>query len=164
MMKYLVFETELGWIGLGVSEHGLCASTLPLSNAREAEEEMRLRGASEPASLKEAGIWRDRLCRYARRGSAVFDGRLDLSRGTPFQQRVWQALLEIPYGETRTYGQVAEQVGMPRAARAVGQAVGRNPLPIIVPCHRVVASDGLGGFGSCLSTKIRLLALEGVRI
>lgn len=81
--------------------------------------------------------------------------------GTPFQQRVWAALLTIPYGETRSYGQIARQIGNPAAVRAVGAANGRNPISIIAPCHRVVGSNGaLTGFAGGLPTKARLLALE----
>jgi O-6-methylguanine DNA methyltransferase len=90
----------------------------------------------------------------------AFDLPLDL-RGTPFQLRVWNALLRIPYGETRTYGQLAAALGQPGAARAVGAANGANPVGIIVPCHRVVAAGGgLGGFGGGLDRKRFLLALE----
>lgn len=82
-------------------------------------------------------------------------------RGTPFQRKVWQALLAIPFGGTRTYGQLAEQVGKPRAVRAVGSASGRNPLSIVVPCHRLVGANGkLTGYAGGLEAKARLLALE----
>jgi methylated-DNA-[protein]-cysteine S-methyltransferase len=91
-----------------------------------------------------------------------FDLPLDLM-GTPFQRRCWQALIEIPFGETRTYSELARGIGMaPGAARAVGQANGANPVPVIVPCHRVVASAGLGGYAGGLELKRRLLELEGV--
>ena len=86
-------------------------------------------------------------------------------RGTPFQLRVWQALRTIPFGVVRTYGDVARAIGQPLAVRAVGQANGRNPLPIVIPCHRVIASDGtLGGYSSGLNVKHRLLALEGLEL
>ena len=82
--------------------------------------------------------------------------------GTPFQKRVWESLVEIPYGKILTYGQVAARVGCPRGARAVGQAVGSNRIPIVIPCHRVIASQGkLGGFGCGLEVKRFLLDLEG---
>jgi methylated-DNA-[protein]-cysteine S-methyltransferase len=81
--------------------------------------------------------------------------------GTPFQRQVWEALAAIPYGETRTYGEVARSLGRPDASRAVGAANGANPLPIVIPCHRVVGSDGsLTGFGGGLETKSALLELE----
>jgi methylated-DNA-[protein]-cysteine S-methyltransferase len=86
---------------------------------------------------------------------------LDLS-GTPFQRQVWRALLTIPFGETRSYAQIARQIGKPGAARAVGAANGRNPVSIVAPCHRVIGSTGaLTGFGGGLDVKARLLALEG---
>jgi methylated-DNA-[protein]-cysteine S-methyltransferase len=81
-------------------------------------------------------------------------------RGTSFQRAVWQAMCEIPYGETRTYGDLAATVGEVDAAQAVGLACGANPIPLIVPCHRVVAANGLGGFGGGLDRKRWLLALE----
>jgi methylated-DNA-[protein]-cysteine S-methyltransferase len=84
-------------------------------------------------------------------------------RGTPFQQRVWQALLAIPYGATRTYAAVAERLGDPRATRAVGLANGRNPIPIVIPCHRVIGADGgLTGYGGGIERKQWLLAHEGL--
>jgi methylated-DNA-[protein]-cysteine S-methyltransferase len=86
-------------------------------------------------------------------------------RGTAFQQRVWRALQTIPYGALRNYGDIARAIGQPNATRAVGQANGRNPLPIVVPCHRVIASDGtIGGYSGGLAIKHRLLALEGVEL
>jgi methylated-DNA-[protein]-cysteine S-methyltransferase len=94
-----------------------------------------------------------------------FDLPLNLSAGTAFQQAVWRALLEIPAGATRSYAQVAQAVGRPAAVRAVGAAIGRNPLTIVVPCHRVVGSGGaLTGYAGGLERKTALLALEGARI
>lgn len=96
-----------------------------------------------------------------------FDGRrrhFDLAlrpTGTPFQLAVLEALQTIPYGETRSYADIAAQIGRPKAVRAVGAANGRNPLPIVIPCHRVIGSDGsLTGFGGGIEAKRRLLALE----
>ena len=91
----------------------------------------------------------------------VFTVKLDFA-GTDFQRRVWAALLTIPYGETRSYGEIARLIGSPAAVRAVGAANGRNPISIIAPCHRVVGSTGeLTGFAGGLQTKARLLAFEG---
>lgn len=82
-------------------------------------------------------------------------------RGTDFQKKVWRAIQKIPYGQTRSYAWIARQIGKPKAMRAVGQACGANPLPLIIPCHRVVASNGkIGGFTGGLFWKKRLLALE----
>lgn len=92
-----------------------------------------------------------------------FDVELDM-RGTGFQQRVWKALLTIPFGETRSYGEIAEQIGAPGAARAVGLANGHNPIAIIVPCHRVIGASGkLTGYGGGLNRKQALLELESTR-
>jgi methylated-DNA-[protein]-cysteine S-methyltransferase len=91
---------------------------------------------------------------------ATFDLPL-APEGTAFQRSVWRQLQEIPYGETISYGELARRVGNPKASRAVGSANGANPLPIVIPCHRVIAGDGtLGGFGGGLPTKQTLLALE----
>ena len=91
----------------------------------------------------------------------AFDLKLDFA-GTPFQRSVWKALLTIPFGQTRTYGEIAKQVGRPSASRAVGAANGRNPVAIVAPCHRVIGSTGaLTGFGGGLDVKERLLRLEG---
>lgn len=107
------------------------------------------------------------LCAAGRQLDEYFTGRrtiFDLPlqpAGTPFQQAVWQSLRAIPYGETRTYGQIAAEVGKPNAARAVGQANHNNPLPILIPCHRVVGSGGaLTGYAGGLSIKKFLLDLE----
>jgi methylated-DNA-[protein]-cysteine S-methyltransferase len=90
-----------------------------------------------------------------------FSLKLDFT-GTSFQKKVWAALLTIPFGETRSYGDIAKQIGIPKAVRAVGAANGRNPISIIAPCHRVIGANGkLTGFGGGLDVKAKLLALEG---
>ena len=91
-----------------------------------------------------------------------FGSDVDLSSGTPFQASVWRELLKIPYGNVRTYGEIAEKIGNPHAARAVGNAVCANPVPIIVPCHRVVGTSGLGGYSCGIQIKKKLLQIEGV--
>ncbi len=103
----------------------------------------------------------EQLEEYFAGGRRTFDLPL-APRGTAFQLEVWEALADIPYGETVTYGELARRVGRPAAVRAVGQANGANPLPIVYPCHRVVAAGGrLGGYGGGLDVKRQLLALEG---
>ena len=103
-----------------------------------------------------------RLRRYLGGRKVVsFNDELDLSGATTFQRRVWRVTGLIPYGETRSYAWVAEQVGKPKAVRAVGQALAQNPLPIIIPCHRVIRKNGkLGGFGGGIEMKKTLLKLE----
>lgn len=100
---------------------------------------------------------------YARRRLTSFSLPID-PQGTPFQRAVWAALLKIPYGETRTYGQIAAAIGHPGAARAVGMACRTNPIGLIIPCHRVVGADGsLTGYAGGLDLKARLLRHEGVQ-
>ena len=102
----------------------------------------------------------DELREYLRGEQRVFSIALDI-RGTLFQRRVWDMLTKIPYGQTVSYAEIAERIGNAKALRAVGQAVGANPVPIVIPCHRVVGKDGhLVGFGGGLPLKVRLLNLE----
>jgi methylated-DNA-[protein]-cysteine S-methyltransferase len=104
------------------------------------------------------------LCQYFAGQTKSFSFALDLSSGTPFQISVWKALRKIPYGKTWTYGQLAEKIGAPTAVRAVAAAVGRNPLSLIIPCHRVIGRDGsLTGYAGGLDRKQWLLAHEGVK-
>lgn len=99
----------------------------------------------------------------ARRAPKLSLPPLDLARATKFRLRVWPELLRIPHGETRSYGEIAAELGRSRAARAVGGACGANPIPVLIPCHRVLAANGgLGGFSGGLEWKRRLLELEGV--
>mgnify|MGYP000875224998 CR=1 FL=1 len=105
----------------------------------------------------------EQITQYLRVERQEFELPLQLF-GTDFQIRVWQALLNIPWGVVRTYGDVAENLGNRGLARAVGQANSHNPISIIVPCHRVVAKDGLGGYGGGLDLKQRLLDIEGVSL
>ncbi len=104
--------------------------------------------------------------------SQYFDGKrkrfhvpLDFSGATKFQRRIYERLTDIPFGHVVSYGDIADEIGVAGAARAVGQAVGANPLPIVVPCHRIVRSDGkLGGYSGGLRSKVALLAIEGVDV
>jgi O-6-methylguanine DNA methyltransferase len=105
------------------------------------------------------------LDQYFKRGRKQFDLPLDFSGATDFQRHIFERLLTIPYGRIVSYGDIADGLGEPGAARAVGQAVGANPLPIVVPCHRVVRSDSrLGGYSGGLSLKVALLAIEGIPV
>ena len=114
-------------------------------------------GGEDSALLREA---RKQLEQYFKGERKEFELPVKL-KGTEFQQRVWRALREIPYGETRSYGDIAEEIGSPRAARAVGGANNKNPVMIIVPCHRVIGSDGsMVGFGGGIELKRQLLELE----
>lgn len=141
---------------------------LVLASDGEALTAVYMETSRRPSEGREGWIRDDGcLAEAARQLGAYFVGErtsFDLPlrpRGTPFQLRVWEALREIPHGETISYGEVARRVGRPGAARAAGAATGRNPLPIIVPCHRVIGADGsLVGFGGGLDRKRALLELE----
>lgn len=124
---------------------------------------LRTNGAGDVVCTPDATLeWVGRaIADYFKRRLPIPPLPLDLRRGTSFQRQVWQELCRIPHGETRSYQQLADQIGRPRAARAVGQACGRNPIAILVPCHRVITSGGrLGGFSGGLAIKRLLLALE----
>jgi O-6-methylguanine DNA methyltransferase len=102
----------------------------------------------------------NQLKKYLKGELQRFNCKLDF-KGTPFQKKVWSALAKIPYGQTRSYKEIARTIGYPKAFRAVGNANGRNSIPLIIPCHRVIESDGgLGGFGHGIGVKRRLLELE----
>ena len=139
-------ETPIGTLRLAASPAGLVRIALP-----------RHGGTGFVGSLRSV-LGDARQVKWL--PSLEFTLALDLS-GTRFQKRVWRALQGIPFGETRSYAEIARVVGSPKAFRAVGAANGANPLPIVVPCHRVINADGgLGGYGGGLTAKRRLLALE----
>ena len=118
----------------------------------------------EPEAERNVALAARELDEYFAGKRRKFTVPLDL-HGTPFQLEVWRTLRRIPFGKAVSYGEEARMLGKPKAARAVGSANGRNPVPIIVPCHRVVASDGsLGGYSAGLPMKRKLLALEGVSV
>ena len=160
-LNYITFNTDAGWLGILGSAKGLLSTTLPQRSAQEAHcllGDGVNRASWSPHSFE--GLM-ERLRIYFGGHKVTFPEELDLSPATPFQREVWEITRLIPYGETRSYSWVAEQIGKPRAVRAVGQALGKNPLPVIIPCHRVVAIDGkLGGFSGGVEMKKHLLSLE----
>jgi len=150
-------ESPVGRLKLIASDAGLAAILWPNDNPRR----VRLAHGTEQADHPVLLEAEQQLEEYFTGERKAFDLKLDFV-GTPFQRRVWAALLTIPYGETRSYGQIAGQIGSPSAVRAVGAANGRNPISIVAPCHRVIGSTGkLTGFAGGLETKAHLLALEG---
>jgi methylated-DNA-[protein]-cysteine S-methyltransferase len=159
---YCIFSTAAGWVGALASEMGLSRVTLPRPSASEAEEQL---GDSINQAVNSPELFQDltkRLGAYYDGHRVDFPDKLDFSTATAFQREVWSATRLIPYGQTRSYTWVAGQIGRPKAVRAVGQALSRNPLPVIVPCHRVLAIDGtVGGFSGGLEMKRFLLHLEG---
>ncbi|MFO8143154.1 MAG: methylated-DNA--[protein]-cysteine S-methyltransferase [Dehalococcoidales bacterium] len=157
----VVFDTEMGWVGVSSSPLGLRALVLPRSSREEARELLGKGVGFIPESATVVRSLVERLRAYFAGRPVEFPDRLDLSGATAFQHMVWETARLIPYGETRSYAWLGEKVDRPRAYRAVGQAMGSNPLPVIVPCHRVIRSDGSpGGFGEGTHLKEQLLRLE----
>ena len=153
----------MSWIGILASAKGLLSTTLPQCSSQEALEQLGDRANDVIHSTDLFDDLMERFRSYFSGHRTAFPDKLDLSGATTFQREVWQATRLIPYGETRSYAWVANHIRRPKAVRAVGQALGRNPLPVIVPCHRVIASDGkLGGFSGGLEMKKHLLYLEGL--
>lgn len=178
-----IFKTRWGWVGIAATGRGVRALVLPKPTRGAVERELNGRGVIYHAqdgrnklrpyaehSANGSGVSSDLLhavrsavTAYLAGKARAFDLPLDLDGQTRFRVKVWEALRRIPYGRVRSYGWVARKIGKPRAARAVGAACGANPVPLLVPCHRVVAGDGsLGGFSGGLSNKKRLLRLEGI--
>ena len=119
-------------------------------------------GGGRSGNSKLSQAWFSQIDEYATGARRRFELPFAV-RGTPWQQKVWQGLLEIEYGQTVSYGQLASQIGAPKAARAIGNANGRNKIPIVIPCHRVVPADGsIGGYTGGLAIKRDLLAIEGL--
>jgi methylated-DNA-[protein]-cysteine S-methyltransferase len=169
-MRYCLFDTGMGTLGVGWSARGLTRLQLPESSRAATERRLRYSSPDSapdepPAQVRQAIT---ALETYLA-GDSVDFARvpLDLARVSDFHRRIYDATRRIGWGETATYGELARQVGSPGAARAVGQAMGRNPIPIIIPCHRVLAGGRkIGGFSAHggAATKTHLLALEGVHL
>ena len=144
---YRVFETAWGWAAIARTGLGVCAVVLPSTDRKEAEDAVRQRAPGARSLPRGMDPLVRRICRYFDGERVAFEADLDFSAGTPFQRRVWQAACMIPYGQVRSYAGLGMEIGRPEAARAVASALSRNPIPLLVPCHRVVRSNGgLGGF------------------
>jgi methylated-DNA-[protein]-cysteine S-methyltransferase len=156
MIRYDMLPTSCGELLVAINARGLVHVDFVAG----------LRALPDMSGWQQDG---EALAPYLAEFDAYFAGRLQrftlplAARGTAFQQAVWQALCDIPYGETRSYGEIARVIGKPSASRAVGAANGRNPLSIIVPCHRVIGQNGsLTGYAGGLPIKQELLRLEGI--
>jgi len=169
-LEFSIFDTALGRCAIVCGAGGVLGVQLPERN----DERLRSRIARRFPDAEEASPALD-VRRAIERIAALLAGqkadlsgiRLDMSRIGAFERRVYEAARRIPPGETATYGEIAEELGDRALARDVGQAMGRNPYPIIVPCHRVVAAGGkLGGFSARggADTKLRMLAIEGAAV
>lgn len=160
-LKYTAFDTDMGWVGMLGSARGLLCTTLP---QRSAQVVHQLLGDSVNCATWAPYLFGDlvqRLRIYFSGHRTTFPDELDLSGATAFQREVWEVTRLIPYGETRSYAWVAGQIKRPTAVRAVGQALARNPLPVVIPCHRVITTNGkLGGYSGGLEWQSYLLNLE----
>jgi methylated-DNA-[protein]-cysteine S-methyltransferase len=153
---FKIIPSPVGKLKLVASDNGLVAILWENDNAKRVKVGTLVEKQDHPILLET----QRQLQEYFAGRRKSFALQLDL-KGTKFQNNVWQALLGIPFGETRSYGQLARQLGNPRAMRAVGAANGRNPISIVVPCHRVIGASGkLTGFAGGLATKAHLLDLE----
>ena len=164
MRRTMIFKSRWGWMGAVETENGIATIVLPKASRMMVAAEVRRgsRGQIEEGASPRLRGARKQLTEYLAGRRTSFTLPLDLSAGTAFQRRVWRALQNISYGYLHSYQELAALVGGPQYARAVGNAVGANPLPIVIPCHRIVSQDGsLGGFSCGLPAKRRLLALEG---
>ena len=160
-------ESPLGGLIAGASPEGICLLEFPELDRLEPQMQTirrRLGCAIEPGDSPHLHHLEQELARYFAGGLAAFTVPL-VMRGTPFQERVWMELRRIPYGQTRSYEELARAIGAPGAPRAVGHANGMNPVAIVVPCHRVINKNGhLGGYGGQLWRKEKLLRLEGATV
>ncbi|MBS0159423.1 MAG: methylated-DNA--[protein]-cysteine S-methyltransferase [Nitrospira sp.] len=157
MTQTSTFKTPWGWVTVTASAKGLTA--IDLSPSIHARKPTGAKDDPAGAIVEEAT---SQLLAYLAGTRREFSLPIDWSGGTTFQRNVWKAITTIPYGRVRSYQWVAIRVGGKQYARAVGMALGANPVPIVVPCHRIVAHDGsLGGFSCGLPLKRRLLKLEG---
>ncbi len=151
MKNVFVYQTDIGKIG--IAENGIAITNL-FFNEIAAQHDSAIK---ETALLKEAG---EQLLEYFAGKRKLFELPL-APEGTDFLQNIWQALREIPYGETRNYKEIAQKIGNPQASRAIGMANNKNPIPIFIPCHRVIGANGkLVGYRGGLAVKEMLLNLE----
>jgi O-6-methylguanine DNA methyltransferase len=160
-LYYTSFKTAAGWIAVLASTDGLLKNTLPRDTEQKSLSLLGIDVSGAVLSPDRFAGLQKRFTDYFNGIKVAFPDNLDFSAATPFQKEVWHTTRMIPYGETCSYRWIAEKIGRPKATRAVGGALNKNPLPVIVPCHRVIGSNGdLTGFSSGLDLKNRLLELE----
>ncbi len=164
-ITYTTSDCLLGRLLTASTAQGLCMVSIGKSD-RELEKRLHAYFPSATANRDDRAMSATRRVVERRIAGKDLSETLPLDlHGTPFQMEVWKEMLRIPAGSTRSYGDVARNIGRPKAFRAVAQACGANPVPVVVPCHRVIASGGkLGGYTGGIDRKIVLLANEGVRV
>lgn len=161
-IHYSCLDSPFGHVFAAKTIKGVCL--ISLSKISEAKFQSLLRKRFQKEVIRDDKKLKNvihELSDYFNGNRVNFKSQLDLSIGTEFQRKVWEKVREIPYGELRSYKWIAHEIGNPDTVRAVGNAVGENPIPPIIPCHRVIRSDGnLGGFSSGIALKKWLLKLE----
>jgi methylated-DNA-[protein]-cysteine S-methyltransferase len=167
-IRYTCFYTAFGWCGLIRGNAGLLKIFLPEPEKASVEDKIHSQYPLFSVYAPEDFLpEKEALGSYFSGGVLVFPFSLDFSGATAFQKAVWNAIKKIPYGQVRTYQWVSKRIKHPHSMRAVGNALGRNPFPPVIPCHRVIRGDGLlGGFSAPqgLRLKVALLELEGIKL
>jgi methylated-DNA-[protein]-cysteine S-methyltransferase len=163
-IMYTTYQWKFGELFIAMTPRGICRIEFSKQQNEESFVDS-LKTLSQDHVHREDNQFRNlcsQLNSYFLGEKVIFDEPIDFLTGTIFQKKVWQKVSQIPYGQVITYGAIAKQIGNPKAVRAVGRANGANPIPILIPCHRVVAAGGkLGGYGGGLEIKEYLLRLEG---
>jgi len=163
MFEYSIFETKYGYMGVVASQKGLHMIVLPKAKEKEVKDAL-VGHYTEDIRRDDAKfkLIARKINDYFEGKKVTFKEEMDIAGATPFEMRVWDTVIGIPHGEVRSYAWVAKEVGNPKEVRAVGQALKRNRLPIVIPCHRVINKSGdLGGFSGGIPLKHELLKIEG---
>ncbi|MFH1722924.1 MAG: methylated-DNA--[protein]-cysteine S-methyltransferase [Candidatus Altiarchaeota archaeon] len=162
MSPYNVFKTDWGWMGHIYGKKGVKNILLPTQEREDIIRQISFNGLEFPMERKPHKHLEGKIKTFISGLEVEFDDlQMDMSQGTKFQKKVWQTVKKIPFGQTRSYGWVAEKIDIPKAPRAVGNALNKNPLPLAIPCHRVIKSGGeVGGFAQGSSMKEKLLIHE----
>ncbi len=163
VMQARIFETKSGWAAVASSGQGISQVLMPSKSRAKIERELEKLCSGEYEVGKNLIRVESDIIRY-------FNGRfvdfsqypIDMTFSTGFDKTVWLAIKDIPYGKTMTYKEVAEKIGNPNASRAVANALNHNPIPLLLPCHRILASDGIGGYSAGVALKKKMLQLEGI--
>ena len=167
-IRYTCFDTQLGWCGLVKGNSGLLKILLPEPEKASVEDKIHIQYPLFSIYAPQDFLSEQEALRvYFSGGSLVFPDPLDFAGATVFQKAVWNAVKKIPCGQIRTYQWVSKRIKHPHSMRAVGNALGKNPFPPVIPCHRVIREDGLlGGFSAAqgLKLKVALLEMEGIKL